>query len=50
MLSLIRQRLLNQSTNYLFTRTLLTNNQLGLDRFVKSKETSIKVSKGKFEF
>jgi len=41
MITLVRQRLLNQTTNFQIARTFLTNQQLGIDRFIQSKERNV---------
>lgn len=45
MITLARQRLLNQAISFQATRTFLTNQQLGIDRFIYGKEKNVQSSK-----
>lgn len=48
MISLVRQRLLNPTTGYQAVRALLTNQQLGMDKFVSNKEINIRINKSSY--
>ena len=49
MISLVRQRLLNPTINFQLVRTILTNSQIGVDRFLKTKEVNLGLNKGNFD-
>lgn len=48
MISLVRQRMLHPTIGYQMVRTLLTSQQIGMDKFLNNREVNVRVNKGAY--
>lgn len=48
MISLVRQRMLHPTIGYQMVRTLLTSQQIGMDKFLNNREVNVRANKGAY--